>query len=512
MLRHSACVLVLILLTGACRQILGIDDRQLDPGLGDGGVSPVRLQIVATLPRLGEHAATEVLAPIEVRFIDPDGNVITEQAAPIQVQLLSVDPAVKLFGTLTRTASAGIAVFQDLSISRTGSGLRLQVTSEGLEPVQSETFGISSAEILSQFRGSAGFQFNDGVRHAIAADLGNDGDRDLIAVLPTMNAVAVLQGNGDGTFAEPVLKSVGTTPTYLAAGDLDRDDLIDLAVANEASDDVTILTGRADGGFEETITLPVCDQPVGLVIADVTSDGRVDLAVQCLNAPFLAFFRNISPPNAVAPQFATRIDLSHEAGSCGIGTTSGDMNGDGRADLVASTFCSQVVVMLQNASAPGAFLTPQPFDGSGHDRNAGLADLDGDGDLDVVTGSGFGNRPTNPLSYRLNTTPVSSTTLSFAPRQDLATGVPMNGEHWVAATDIDSDGNREILSVFNGTTDLYIFPNQGGSPVTFGTRIDLALERTSNSLEVADLDGDGRDDLLVGVGSPGGILVLYTHP
>jgi hypothetical protein len=95
-----------------------------------------------------------------------------------------------------------------------------------------------------------------------AADLRGNGITDLIAVNPSdgfgnFGSVAVLLGNGDGTFQSAREFRAGLRPTFVAVGDFNGDGKPDLVVGSEIRPDfLSILLGNGDGTFQDPITLP----------------------------------------------------------------------------------------------------------------------------------------------------------------------------------------------------------------------------------------------------------------
>ena len=156
-----------------------------------------------------------------------------------------------------------------------------------------------------------------------AGDFNNDGKLDLAvtsAVTGGNDAVSVLLGNGDGSFAPPITYSGFSGPS-VAVGDFNGDGKLDLAVANRVSHNVSILLGRGDGTFNAPVNYPAGASPYAIVTADFNNDGKLDLGV----TGFVLLGNGDG--TFAAP-------ISYSAGGDPLGV--GDFNGDGKPDLVTS--------------------------------------------------------------------------------------------------------------------------------------------------------------------------------
>src|SRR5262249_31224051 len=91
-------------------------------------------------------------------------------------------------------------------------------------------------------------------------------------------SVAMLLGNGDGTFQAPVSYAAGGQPWAVAALDIQGDGNLDLALTNNFEGDVGILLGNWDGTFHLVITNATA-VPLGLAIADLNNEGASDLLI-----------------------------------------------------------------------------------------------------------------------------------------------------------------------------------------------------------------------------------------
>ena len=85
-------------------------------------------------------------------------------------------------------------------------------------------------------------------------DFNNDSKPDLACLTAVTNVVAVLLGNGNGTFRAPVHYLVGDFPNHLALADLNNDGRLDIVTANTGSGTSSVRLGRSDGTFTSAPT------------------------------------------------------------------------------------------------------------------------------------------------------------------------------------------------------------------------------------------------------------------
>jgi uncharacterized protein (DUF2141 family) len=381
------------------------------------------------------------------------------------------------------------------------------------------------------------------------ADLDGNGTLDLVS------------GNSTGTFL--YYKNIGSkiAPTFaLQTGTNNPFNGIDVGTDSaptladlDGNGTLDLVAGNVDGTFAYyknigSATAPqfqsmtgtnnplngVQVQPPGFgysraIFADLDGDGDLDLIVGERYGGFL-YFENTG--FRTQPAFVQRVGIANPLAGVDIGYTSfpalGDFDGDGDFDLVAGDTFNELRY-FENLGTDLVERTgsDDPISGLGplYRTAPAFADLDGDGDLDMITGESGGT-----FVYAKNTGPPGSPAYAA----QTGTNNPLNGQvagfgkSMPALGDLDGDGLVDMISGESTGTLLY-FKNTGTStgpaftPIT-GTANPLNGQDvgTRSAPALGDVDGDGDLDLVVGrytgtfayyknIGSSGG-LPIFSGP
>jgi hypothetical protein len=152
--------------------------------------------------------------------------------------------------------------------------------------------------------------------------------------------------------------------------------------------------------FAPRLDLPGADGPHHTVIADFDGDGKPDIAVLNIYAQSISLLRNTSTTGALtAGSFAARVDFPVPVvpGDNSLwGMTAGDVDGDGKIDLLTSDLINNQVLIFRNIATPGALLAASfapaiAFPVGAWPRTVRIADLDGDGRPDLAVPNATGN-------------------------------------------------------------------------------------------------------------------------
>jgi subtilase family serine protease len=285
-----------------------------------------------------------------------------------------------------------------------------------------------------------------------------------------------------------------------------------VAYANTAFEPTFLGDGSALGpsSFAPRVDLACGNGPILTAIADLDGDGKPDLVVANYYDGTISLFRNISTNGTLS--FGPRVDLPSFGGNP-WGLAVADVDGDGKPDLVVSDSSNGRVLVYRNISTVGtlttdSFAAPVAFSVGNFPMAVRVGDLDGDGRPDIVCV----NNGDNTLSLLRNIGMAGSlTTNSFAPQVVLATGP---GPHDLVIVDLDGDGKPDIAEVNYTPSFFSVFRNTSVPGVintnSFAARVDFATSGEGNSIVVGDVDGDGKPDVIVGLAS-GSAISVYRN-
>jgi len=149
-------------------------------------------------------------------------------------------------------------------------------------------YGTNDVSVLlgkgdGTFAAAASFPAGSGPSSGVTGDIDGDGKLDLAIVDAGSGNLSVLLGNGDGTFQAPQVHSIGRIPNSVVIADFDGDGKMDLAVTDPQSatrsKGLAVLLGNGDGTFQLPVYFDTGQSPNGLIAGDFNKDGKPDLAM-----------------------------------------------------------------------------------------------------------------------------------------------------------------------------------------------------------------------------------------
>jgi hypothetical protein len=238
----------------------------------------------------------------------------------------------------------------------------------------------------------------------IAADLNGDGKPDLVlADMSNSGNVIVLMANpsSPGQFGTPLNLPTGKVTPSVAVGDLNGDGAPDIVAAtsdasgNNGAVYVFMQDSANRGTFLPPVVYPAGAQPQSVKIADVNGDGLPDIVVANLgpgadgngSAGVSVLLQDSAHHGAfLAP-------VTYTTPPAAIDVAVGDLNGDGKPDLVVASLqpvpTGSISVLLQDPAHPGMFLGATSYSGLGQPLSVAIADLNHDGHPDIAVADGI---------------------------------------------------------------------------------------------------------------------------
>jgi hypothetical protein len=292
------------------------------------------------------------------------------------------------------------------------------------------------------------------------ADVNGDGKPDVLAASVCSTAacpipvVAVLLGNGDGTFQPPVTYDSGLQARSLAVADLNKDGKLDLVVAGDYVPGrpltlISVLLGNGDGTFQSAVTYG-SGTAVSVVLSDVNDDGRLDalVTILCSDAYCKSGFLGVLLGNGDG---TFQPALTYDAGYQPVSLAVADVNGDGKADalvtkqLTSSSLHSAVGVLFGNGD--GTFGPVMSYDsGAPAAMSLAVGDVNLDGQPDLVVAHctlGKSNGYTCPSGSGIVSVLLGNGDATFgAPVRYASGGVWARS---VAVSDVNGDGLPDLL-------------------------------------------------------------------
>lgn len=330
----------------------------------------------------------------------------------------------------------------------------------------------------------------------VSTDVDNDGDQDIIAGNFSENRIWNSSVSGArGALALNVTSQamVGGNTKSVALGDIDLDGDLDIVTANDSqpgsqANRVWINdTKRYDGSYgtpavfaDSGQTLNGTARTWSVSLGDVDRDGDLDAVFGNISGANAVWLNDTKLPGGGSGTRGVFVDSGQSLGSADTYELAlGDMDGDGDLDIVTANYGASQQVWINNAGvfSPGSTITGL------YTYSIDLADVDRDGDLDVILGSYQFNNPDNYVW--LNN---GNATFVVAPS--------LPDEYYsyaIRAADLDHNGTIDIVSGNNGAVNRAHLGDGTGSFVDSDSPTPLLL---TYDLALSDIDHDGDIDMI----------------
>jgi len=313
-----------------------------------------------------------------------------------------------------------------------------------------------------------------------AVDVNGDGKLDLVVAEQSANDIAVLLGNGDGTFQAPIRTGGSYHAFSISVADFNGDGIPDVAASQYPDSRVTILLGQGNGQFVVSNTYYAGEYPASIVAGDFNNDGKIDL-VAADQTPYRGSGLSLLLGNGDG---TLQKALAVNAGHAEYYVVAADVNNDGNLDLIATNGGTSVSAQLVLGNGDGTF---QPatniFPGTSTVGPVMAVDLNGDGIIDVAAETANG-RITIAFGNGNGTFNIGGTF-------DCGTFIGA-----ILTADFNHDGHADLASLGGTTAAVSILLGDGAGNFT-----EPPAYPTGNGpdlVQLADVNGDGILDAVVG--------------
>ena len=295
--------------------------------------------------------------------------------------------------------------------------------------------------------------------------------------------------------------TTASNPKDIVTGDIDGDGKPDLVSVNYIGKSFSVYKNSSTTtsiSFQNRIDFPTELLPYSIAMGDVDGDGLPDIVIGTNNGgnDSVLIYRNTSA--------AGTITFTLEAmywSSVTYSILIGEVDGDGKPDIIASNSSGVYVYHNTSTSESVSFSNGIYFASGQSPQNLAIMDVNGNGKPDVISCNGSGT-----VSILDNLSTAGS--INFAAPVPYSVG---NSLVSVAAGDLDGDGKPDIAVVSNSGY-VYVLKNTGnGSAISFANPISLYTGYTPWGLELADINGDGKKDIITPLFAVHTVVTIFRN-
>jgi FG-GAP-like repeat/Secretion system C-terminal sorting domain len=327
----------------------------------------------------------------------------------------------------------------------------------------------------------------DGALSVYAADIDGDGDMDVLSASFFDDKIAWYENrDGQGRFGpKQIITTNADGAESVFAVDIDGDGDMDVLSASVFDDKIAWYEntdGNGSFGPQQIITTSA-DGAGTVYAADIDGDGDMDVLSASFYDDKIAWYENTDGQGS----FDEHIITTNAVGIFSV--YAADIDGDGDMDVLSASQDDDKIAWYENTDGQGSFVEHIITTNADDAESVFAIDIDGDGDMDVLSGS-FND---HKIAWYEN--------LGGGDFGDINTNqniisTNVEGAVTVYATDIDGDGDMDVFSASGWDNKIVWYENTDGQG-SFGTQQIITTNAAGAfSVYATDIDGDGDMDVL----------------
>ncbi len=367
-------------------------------------------------------------------------------------------------------------------------------------------FGAAAAgDCIEAFGHDVATKGISGLASVFTADLDNDGDDDFATASFGDDSITWFENKGDQTFEPRLIAADANGASAVHGADMDGDGDIDLLSASRNDNEIAWYenSGQTPPQFTRRIVSTTAMGASSVYAADIDQDGRMDILAASWEDDTIGWYEN---DGSATPQFTEHVITDSADGASSV--FAADLNGDGTIDVLSASSNDDTIAWYA-----AAFIDELDDDENLISREVGFikrviaadadgatsvfaAKLDSDDHMDVISASSTDNK----IAWYKNS--------GVAPVTFIRTVVSSSalGAKFVSATDVDDDGNVDILAASEFDDTLSWFENDGAAPPldpSFVERVISDTVTSADAVALAKVDGDEFPDIVSVSSTPG---------
>ncbi len=305
----------------------------------------------------------------------------------------------------------------------------------------------------------------------------------------------IARGNVGSSIFQNRVYLTGDAAAQVVLADIDGDDIVDALVSGEQSDAIFLHSGLGDGTFAPPTQIAVASVR-SISVADINADGLTDITTANSNGTVSILLAT------GAGQFSTPVNLP--VGSLPGAIMTADVDADGDLDVVVlSRGDLRMDVLLGNGD--GTFAGSVDYPLSAGAVSFSLGDVDGDGNVDIVSANRSTVDNISLLRGLGDGTFAARVDMTVAPSELLA----------VRLGDVDSDGDLDLLAT-DGNTAVWAAAGLGDGTFQAAVQHDFLFPSgaapvvpPTSILDLSDLNGDGNLDIVASQPTGGSFTTFF---